>query len=143
MPGNSAGKQEKGSFMRKAFITGSSGFIGYHLARLLLDEGWQVAGDGVPFVVLPISREALGQRIGRGSRAAVGVTPSRSARHLHRQLRRLRRGEISSFGFEKRYLRADGEAVWVRLDASMVMDAQSEAGAMLGLMSTDSRPRPR
>lgn len=34
--------------MRKAFITGSSGFIGYHLARLLLDEGWQVAGfDGM------------------------------------------------------------------------------------------------
>ncbi|MCM2560926.1 GDP-mannose 4,6-dehydratase [Lutimaribacter sp. EGI FJ00015] len=34
--------------MRKAFITGTAGFIGYHLARSLLDEGWQVAGfDGM------------------------------------------------------------------------------------------------
>lgn len=30
--------------MRKALITGSAGFIGYHLARLLLDQGWQVLG---------------------------------------------------------------------------------------------------
>lgn len=34
--------------MRKAFITGTAGFIGYHLAQVLLDEGWQVAGfDGM------------------------------------------------------------------------------------------------
>lgn len=34
--------------MRRAFITGSAGFIGYHLCRLLLEEGWQVAGyDGL------------------------------------------------------------------------------------------------
>jgi len=34
--------------MRRAFITGSAGFIGYHLCRLLLEEGWAVAGyDGL------------------------------------------------------------------------------------------------
>lgn len=34
--------------MRTAFITGTAGFIGFHLAELLLQEGWQVAGfDGV------------------------------------------------------------------------------------------------
>jgi UDP-glucuronate 4-epimerase len=34
--------------MRRAFITGSAGFIGFHLAELLLQEGWQVAGyDGL------------------------------------------------------------------------------------------------
>lgn len=34
--------------MRRAFITGTAGFIGFHLAELLLQEGWQVAGfDGV------------------------------------------------------------------------------------------------
>jgi len=34
--------------MRTALITGSAGFIGYHLARLLLEEGWRVIGyDGM------------------------------------------------------------------------------------------------
>ncbi len=34
--------------MRKALITGSAGFIGYHLAQLLLDEGFAVIGyDGL------------------------------------------------------------------------------------------------
>ena len=34
--------------MRKAFITGTAGFIGFHLAELLLQEGWEVTGfDGV------------------------------------------------------------------------------------------------
>ncbi len=34
--------------MRTAFITGSGGFIGFHLAELLLQEGWAVAGyDGM------------------------------------------------------------------------------------------------
>lgn len=34
--------------MKRAFITGTAGFIGFHLAKLLLEEGWQVAGyDGM------------------------------------------------------------------------------------------------
>lgn len=34
--------------MRRAFITGTAGFIGYHLADLLLQEGWAVTGyDGL------------------------------------------------------------------------------------------------
>ena len=34
--------------MRKVFITGSAGFIGFHLAQLLLDEGFRVHGfDGM------------------------------------------------------------------------------------------------
>ncbi len=34
--------------MRTAFITGSAGFIGFHLAELLLEEGWAIAGfDGM------------------------------------------------------------------------------------------------
>lgn len=34
--------------MKRAFITGTAGFIGFHLAELLLHEGWDVAGyDGM------------------------------------------------------------------------------------------------
>ena len=34
--------------MKRIFITGTTSFIGYHLARLLLDEGHAVAGfDGM------------------------------------------------------------------------------------------------
>ena len=34
--------------LRTAFITGTGGFIGFHLAELLLQEGWRVAGfDGM------------------------------------------------------------------------------------------------
>ncbi len=49
--------------MRRAFITGTAGFIGFHLASLLLQQGWQVAGyDGIsPYydVTLKQRRHAL------------------------------------------------------------------------------------
>ena len=42
------------------------------------------------FVTLPLTRDELGQRTGRGSRAALGVRSTRGSAFLRRQLRRLR-----------------------------------------------------
>jgi ribosomal protein L7Ae-like RNA K-turn-binding protein len=47
------------------------------------------ADEEVVFVSVPVTTEQLGQRVGRGSRAALGVTASRAASHLRRQLHRL------------------------------------------------------
>ncbi|MCO4745181.1 MAG: DUF448 domain-containing protein [Proteobacteria bacterium] len=49
----------------------------------------EAAEERVAFVTLPLSTDELGPRIGRGPRAAVGVTSSRAGVHLRRQLRRL------------------------------------------------------
>jgi len=49
-----------------------------------------VSGEEMLFTVVPLDRDRLGERIGRGARAALGVTASRAASHLRRQLRRLR-----------------------------------------------------
>jgi UDP-glucuronate 4-epimerase len=41
-------QKNKGHIMSKVFLTGSAGFIGYHLAELLLRDGFQVCGiDGM------------------------------------------------------------------------------------------------
>ncbi|MEM1232896.1 MAG: NAD-dependent epimerase/dehydratase family protein [Pseudomonadota bacterium] len=49
--------------MRTVFITGTAGFIGFHLARLLLDEGFRVVGfDGLTDyydVALKVRRHAI------------------------------------------------------------------------------------
>lgn len=50
----------------------------------------RAAPDEVPFVGLPLDRQALGVRVGTGPRAAVGVRPGRASRHLLSQLDRLR-----------------------------------------------------
>lgn len=46
--------------------------------------------EGLPFTPIALDRQALGERVGRGPRAALGVTASRAASHLRKQLRRLR-----------------------------------------------------
>lgn len=48
------------------------------------------AGDQVLFTRIHLDTGSLGERVGKGPRAGVGVRSSRSATHLIRQLRRLR-----------------------------------------------------
>lgn len=53
-------------------------------------EGLRRAADAeVPFIPVPLGREELGRRVGRGARAALGVLGSRASAHLRRQLHRL------------------------------------------------------
>ncbi|MCB2137485.1 MAG: GDP-mannose 4,6-dehydratase, partial [Rhodobacteraceae bacterium] len=49
--------------MRRIYITGVAGFIGYHLARLLLDEGFIVHGmDGMTdYYDVTLKRRRLGE----------------------------------------------------------------------------------
>lgn len=55
-----------------------------------LRELKRVAHEGVDFTPLPLDREALGERVGRGSRAALGILATRASTSLRRGLRRLR-----------------------------------------------------
>jgi len=65
-----------GGMTRRALVTGSAGFIGYHLCRRLLDEGWQVVGlDGMSAyydVALKARRHAMLQQ-SAGFRAVEGM----------------------------------------------------------------------
>jgi uncharacterized protein len=47
------------------------------------------SGGDISFTTVPLNRVALGRRVGKGARAALGVTRSRASVHLLRSLRRL------------------------------------------------------
>ncbi len=53
--------------------------------RTLADLG---AAAEVPTIRIPLTKAALGPRVGTASRAAVGVVPTPATHHLRRQLRR-------------------------------------------------------
>jgi len=52
------------------------------------------------------------------------ITHAEDVKRSLEQLERLNTKEISSFRFDKRYRHASGREVWVRLDVSMVLDAE-------------------
>jgi len=58
-------------------------------AERTLDALRAAAQEDVAFTEIPLGRADLGLRVGKGARAALGVTRSRAASHLLRSLRRL------------------------------------------------------
>lgn len=65
--------------------------VAHDASERTLRQLHEAAPEGVTFTTVPwLTAASLGHRIGRGLRAAVGVKPSRAARHLRLQLRRLR-----------------------------------------------------
>ena len=50
------------------------------------------------------------------------------------EYRRLKRGEVTSYQLEKRYLRKDGEMIWGRLTASAITDSDGEMLYTLGMI---------
>ncbi len=50
------------------------------------------------------------------------------------QLERARRGEIDEYGFEKRYIRKDGQIIWAQLTASIFRDTEGRALHMVAVV---------
>ena len=54
------------------------------------------------------------------------LTHSDDVERSLQQLKRLKRGELNNFRFDKRYIHSKGHEVWVRLDVSLVRDEQDQ-----------------
>ncbi len=57
---------------------------------------------------------------------SVALTPAEEREHAIEANRKLARGELESYGREKRYLHKNGHAFWVELSISLVRDAAGE-----------------
>lgn len=58
--------------------------------------------------------------------SSMELTHSDDIERSLQQLKRLKRGELNSFRFDKRYIHSKGHEVWVRLDVSLVRDDQNQ-----------------
>ncbi len=69
------------------------------------------------------------------------VHPADQSMNLQ-EFQRLRQGEVTALEFEHRYLRKDGQTVWVRKSASLLLDKNGRLEAILALV-TDVTERRR
>lgn len=70
---------------------GSGDFLGIVFAADASErsvDAARAAAPGLPVWTLPIDRDALGKRIGKGARAAVALRPGAASRNLVRELRK-------------------------------------------------------
>ena len=103
------------------------------------EERFRLAFDNAPIGMALTSldgcflqvNEALGDMLGRRPESLVGMTVP-SLTHPDDQeadriaMLEMREGKRTTFAAEKRYLRADGELVWVRLHAAVVVDGTGQ-----------------
>ena len=68
------------------------------------------------------------------SRTFLDITHPEDMAESEKQGERLGREEIESYQMEKRYIRQDGETVWVRLSVRLVKDAQGAPRYFLSMM---------
>ena len=68
------------------------------------------------------------------SRTFLDITHPEDMAESKKQGARLAREEIEPYQMEKRYIRQDGETVWVRLSVRLVKDAQGASRYFLGMM---------
>jgi PAS domain S-box-containing protein len=102
------------------------------LAQVGLDGRWLLLNQRFCDILGYEERELLGQRF------ADFTHPEDRARD-EEHVRRLLAGELSTFTYEKRYLRQGGAVVWVNLSASLVRDDEGRPRYILAAIEDITR----
>jgi diguanylate cyclase (GGDEF)-like protein/PAS domain S-box-containing protein len=101
------------------------------------EERFRTSFDEAPIGMILVSREgrvlqanrAFGQIVGRSRQEVVGMSVQKLTHPDDREVSlswrtQLLNGEVNNYQIEKRYLHADGHAVWTSLHSSFVRDAE-------------------
>jgi len=83
--------------------------------------------------------EAYCRTVQRSREELVGVTPSAITHpddiaDSRRAVRRLVRGEVEDYSFEKRYLAPDGETIWAEISATVLSDDEGAPQFLIGMV---------
>jgi diguanylate cyclase (GGDEF)-like protein/PAS domain S-box-containing protein len=109
------------------------------------EERFRTSFDEAPIGMILVSRRgriiqanrAFGEIVGRSQEAVTGASVQALTHPDDREvsltwMNRLLTGEVDDYQIEKRYLHADGHAVWASLHASFVRDAEGKALYAIG-----------
>jgi len=102
------------------------------LAQVGLDGRWLLVNQRFCDILGSGERELLGQRF-------ADFTHPEDRERDEAHVRRLVAGELSTFTYEKRYLRPGGAVVWVNLSASLVRDDEGRPRYILAAIEDITR----